>query len=139
MRGTKLVAHGRDLLLQGLGVSFGIDDRGTNVIEPRLQGRRAQAEPRPRHGLVFPCPCGVVTALVLIIGIGLKGGDQQARVAVWAQGRVDFVQITFAGFDREPVDQFAHIGCIDFTGTFVRVFIHKHDVKVAAIAQLFAA
>ena len=76
---------------------------------------------------------------MLVIGIGAEGCYQQTRVAVGAQRSVNFVQIAFAGFDGEPVDEFAHQGPVDFTGALIVVFVDKHNVQVAAVAQLQAA
>ena len=88
---------------------------------------------------MLPSPCGVLAALALVVGVGFERGHQESRIAVGPQGCVDFVQIAIACFNSQPVDEFAHIGRVNFAGAFVRVFVHKHDVQVAAIAQFFAA
>ena len=37
------------------------------------------------------------------------------------------------------MDEFAHKARVNFAGLLVRVFVHKHDVEVAAVAQFFSA
>ena len=88
---------------------------------------------------MVPGPGGVAAALLLVVGVGVEGGDEQAGVAVGPQVGVDLVQIAFAGLDREPVDELAHQGGIDFGGALVFVLVDKDDVEVAAVAEFLAA
>ena len=104
-------------------------------IEARGQLRRTEHAARARDGLVLPGPGGVAAALLLIVGIGVEGRDQQARVAVRAQRGVDLVQVTLAGLDGQPVDQLAHEGRIDLLRALVVVLVDEHDVEVAAVAE----
>ena len=90
------------------------------------------------HGLVLPCPSGIAATLLLVIGIRLKLRDQHARTAIGAQGSIDLIQVTLASFDGHPIDELSHIVGIDFLSTFIGVFVHKHDVQIAAIAQFLA-
>ena len=88
---------------------------------------------------MFPGPGGVRAALLLVVGVGAQGGYQEAGVAVRAQRGVDLVEVAFAGFDGQPVDQLAHQGAVDFARALVLVVVDKHNVQVAAVAQFFAA
>ena len=92
----------------------------------------------PSDCLVLPGPGRVAATLLLVAGIGLKAGDQQAGVPVGAQGGVNFKQIAFAGFHGQPVDQLAHQCGINLRGLFMGVFINKNQVQVAAIAEFLA-
>ena len=137
--GAHAFAHGMDLFAQGGLVAWAGDDACAHCLKAYLQGAVAQDAARPCHGLVFPGPSGVGAALLLVIGVGGKAADQQAGVAVRPQGGVDLVQIAFAGFDREPVDDFAHQHGVDLARVVVHIVVHKDQVQVAAVAQLFAA
>ena len=90
------------------------------------------------HGLVLPCPGRIAATLLLVIGIGLKLRDQHARTPIGTQRCVDLIQITLARFDRHPIDELSHIVGIDFLSPLIGVFVHKHNVQIAAIAQLLA-
>ena len=136
---AQFFAHGANLLGQGGEVARGANDLLAHRLKARLKVGLADAKPRPGHGLVLPSPSGVAAALGLVVGKRLEVAHQQAGVAIGPQRGVDFVQIAFGGFDGQPVDDFAHVLGIDFAGLLVRVVVHKHNVQVAAIAQLFAA
>jgi hypothetical protein len=113
--GAHALAHGDDLA-QRCGVARRGDHGFAHRIEAGGQVVAAQHEAGARHGLVFPGPGGVAAALLLVVGIGLEAGHQQARVAVGAQRGVDLEQIAFAGLDGQPVDQLAHEGGVDLGG-----------------------
>ena len=142
---ANLLAHGADFLRQGGCIAFGGDDSFAHRIEALTQGVGFGARGRvkhaagPCHGLVLPSPGGVAAALLLVVGERAKAADQHPRVAVGPQRGVDFKQVAFTRFDRQPVDELAHKGRVDFTGVVVFVVEHKHNVQVAAIAQFFAA
>ena len=110
-----------------------------HALKARAQVVATQHTARARHGLVFPSPSGVAAALELVRGKGFKARDQQTRIAVGAQGGVNFVHIAFTGFHGQPIDEFAHHLAIDLAGALVVVVKHKHQVQIAAVAQLFAA
>ncbi|MCY1552418.1 hypothetical protein D9M68_888120 [compost metagenome] len=78
VRLAHLLAHGHDLARQRIAVA----QRGDHVFAHRIEapGQRHAAEhkARARHGLVFPGPGGVAAALLLVVGVGLEAGDQQA-------------------------------------------------------------
>ena len=137
--GAHLVAHADDFSLQGLGVARRRDDGFADGVKALLERVVAQHKTGARHGLVFPGPGGVRAALLLVVGVSVKRGDQQAGVAVRAQRGVDLVQVAFAGFDGQPVDQLAHQVGIDLGCAFVVVGVDKHDVQVAAVAEFLAA
>ena len=132
------LAHGHNLRTQRCRVSRRGDHSLSHRIKPRLQGSTAQNKARPRHRLVFPGPCRVAAALLLVGRVGIETGDQQAGAAIGAQGSVDFVQIALAGLHGEPVDQLAHKRRIDLGGAFIVIVKHENDVEVAAITQLLA-
>jgi hypothetical protein len=102
------------------------------------QRRLAQHEAGARHGLVFPGPGRVAATVLLVVGVGVKGGDQQTRAAVGSQRGVDLEQVALGGLGGQPVDQLAHKGGIGLGGGLVGVFVDEDDVQVAAVAQLFA-
>ena len=88
---------------------------------------------------MLPSPGRVAAALLLVTGVGFKTCDQQARVAVRPQSGVNLKKIAFAGFKGQPGDEFSDQRGIHNRGLLVRIFIHKHDVKVASVAKFFAA
>jgi hypothetical protein len=133
------VAHGGNFGTQAVRIAWRADHRLAHRIKAFVQGRITEHTARPCHGLVFPGPGGVGTALLLVVGVGGKAGDQQAGIAVGAQRRVNFIQVAFAGLDSQPVDELAHQRGIDLRRVFVVVVKDKHDVQIAAVAQFLAA
>ena len=115
------------------------DHGGADGVKACTQWFATQHEPRARHGLVFPGPRCVAATLLLVVGVGFKAGDQHARIAVGPQGGVDLVQVAFSGLHGQPVDQFAHQGGVDLTGTFIIVLVDEHNVEVTAVPQFLAA
>ena len=95
MRGAHLLAHRDDLGLAAPSTSRGavMTASRTRVEALRRSAVLAQHEARPRHGLVLPGPGGVAAAPLLVVVVGLEGGDQQARAAVGAQRGVDLEQV----------------------------------------------
>ena len=130
--------HGHDFGLQKNGVSRCADHGQTHGVKTGGQAGPAHDATGPRHGLVLPGPRGVAAALLLVVGIRLEAGDQQARAAVGAQGGVDFVHIAFRGLEGQPVDHFAHMAGIHLLGVFGVVIVDEHDVQITAITELFA-
>ncbi|OIQ66357.1 hypothetical protein GALL_520740 [mine drainage metagenome] len=104
-----------------------------------MQSGIAEHAAGPGDGLVFPGPGGIAAALLLVVGIRRKAGNEQAGIAVGAQCRVNFIQIALAGLDREPVDELAHQIGIHLGGAFVIVVKDKYKVQVAAVTQFLAA
>jgi len=139
MGSAHLGAHVDDFAAQAGVLALGCDDGTSNRVEPRLQRVIAQHATGARHGLVLPRPCGVAATLLLVVRVGGKAGHQQARIAVGPQCGINFVEVTFAGFDGQPIDELAHQRAVDLAGAIVVIVVHKHDVKVAAVAQLLAA
>jgi len=137
--GAHALAHADDFLRQRGRVAFGGDDGAAHGVEALAQRAAAEHEARTRHGLVLPGPGGVAAAPLLVVGEGLEAGHQQARIAVRAELGVDFEQVAFAGFHRQPVDELAHEGGVDLGGALVLVVEDEDDVEVAAVAQLLAA
>ena len=100
----------------------------------------------PREGLVFPGPGGVAAAPDLVAVEGRDRGHEQARVAVGPQRGVDVEQLARTRAQREPGDEFAHEGAINFLQPllvvlvlFEAVVVQEDHVQVAAIAQFLAA
>ena len=133
------LAHGHNFLLQVSRLPRRADDSLAHRIKALPQVVATQNTAGPCHGLVFPGPGGVAATLLLVVGVSIKGGNQQAGIAVGSQSRVDLVQVAFAGLDRQPGDQLAYQGGIDLAGPFVVVCVDEHDVEVTAIAQFLAA
>ena len=130
------LAHGDDFVLQAGCIARCGEDLFADAVEQLMQARAAEAAAGAGHGLMFPDPGGVAAALQLVVFKSGHGGGEQARVAVGAQGSVDFVQVAFAGFGGEPHDEFAHQRGVDFAGALVAVFVQKDQIQVAAVAQL---
>ena len=130
------LAHGDDFLLERGRIALRGDDGAAYGIKPCAQARAAKAAAGAGHGLVLPKPCGVAAALELVALVRFYGGGKQARVAVGAQGGVDFVEVAFAGFAGEPSDEFAHQHGVDFARALVGVFVDKDQIQIAAIANL---
>lgn len=105
--GAHFVAHGGDFVAQGGPVAFGGDDGVAHGVKARGELGQAADVACAGHGLVFPGPGGVAAALLLVAGVGGKAGDEQAAVAVGAQGGVDFKEVAFAGAGGEPGDELA--------------------------------
>ncbi len=139
MCAAQALAHGGDLAGQAGPVARRGDDGLAYGVKALTQARRAQHEAGARHGLVLPGPGGVAAALLLVVGIGLEAGHQQAGVAVRAQLGVDLEQVALARLHGQPVDELAHEGGVDLGGAVVVVVENEDDVQVAAVAQLFAA
>ena len=139
VRSAHLLAHGDDLGAQRRQLARRGDDGAAHLVKTRGQRCITQHAAGACHGLVLPGPGGVAAALLLVVGIGRKADDQQTRAAIGPQGGVDLKQITFAGLDREPVDDLADQGRINLAGLLVLVFVNKHNVEVTAVTQLFAA
>ena len=152
MGGTHALAHGFDFAAQGQRITRRGDDGfahgvktlvqvqiGDRLARQRREVAAAQHKAGAGHGLMFPGPCRVAAALLLVVGIGLETADQQAGVAVGAQGGVDLEEVALAGLDGQPVDELAHIGGIDLGGALIFVVKDENNVQIAAVAQLFAA
>ena len=150
--GAHALAHGNDFGAQRRCVARSGDDRLAHGVEALAQlhvrGRLARGwrevgtaehEARARHGLVFPGPGGIAAALLLVVGVGVEAGHQQARVAVGTQRGVDLEQVSLAGLDGEPVDELAHEGRVCLGRALVVIVEDEDDVQVAAIAQFLAA
>ena len=139
VRRAHFAPHRRNLVVQGGAVARAGNHGVTHGLKARLQIDASQHATGTGDGLVFPGPCGVGAPLFLVIGIGAERRHQHAGIAIGAQRGVDFVQIAFAGFHGEPVDQLAHQCAINLCGPIVGIVVDKHDVQVAAVAQLLAA
>ena len=138
MRRPNLVAHGRYFGRQAMRIAWGFNHRFADGVKTLAQVVVAQHESCAGHGLVLPCPRGVAAALLLVVGIGGKRGDQHPRVAVGPQCGVNLIQITLARLDGQTVDQLSHQRGVDLAGTLVLIFIDENDVQIAAITQLLA-
>ena len=108
MTGPHLCAHAAYLLAQTRCGPLGADDGFAHCIKAAVKRGITQNTAGARHGLVLPGPGGVAATLLLVVGVGLKAGDQQTRASVWAQGGVDLVQITLTSLHGEPVDKLAN-------------------------------
>jgi len=115
--------HGHNFGAQQVWVACGSDDRVANGFKTLLQGAVSQYATCPCDGLMLPRPGGVRAALLLVIGIRRKAGNQQSGVAIGSQCGVNFVQIALASFDSQPVDEFAHQSAISLVGTFIIIVI----------------
>ena len=87
---------------------------------------------------MFPQPSSIGAALALVVGKRLPRTHQQTGVAIGPQCRVNFVDIAFAGFDGQPLNQLARKPRVDLPRLGVLVLVDKNDIEVAAVAQLFA-
>ena len=85
---------------------------------------------------MFPGPRSVAAPLLLVVGVSVKAGDQQAGVAIRTQRGVNFVQVAFPGLDGEPIDQLAHQMGVGLCGPIIGILKYKYDIQVAAISQL---
>ena len=139
VRCPNLVAHGDDFIVQQHRVSRCGDHALPDPLEALAQSFFSHDKTRACHGLVLPGPCGVAAALLLVVGIGLKTGNQQPGVAVGPQGGVDLEKVALAGFDGQPGDQFAHKGGVNLRRLLMLVFVNEHNVQIAAVAELLAA
>ena len=88
---------------------------------------------------MLPGPSCVAAALLLVVGVGREAGHQQTRVAVGPERGVNLKQIAFAGFNGQPIDEFAYQVGIHLGGALVFILVDKHNVKIAAVAKFFSA
>ena len=138
MGAAHFVAHLRDVHGQLRQVTRRTQHLAAHRFKGLPQGGVADTKPRPCHGLVLPDPSAVAAALRLVSRKGFHAADQQTGAAIGPQRGVDFIDIAFAGFQGQPLDQFAGEQGIDFMRLRVFVLEHKHNVQIAAVAQFFA-
>ena len=139
VRHPNFIAHGHDFVPKQLRIARGVDNTRPDIFKKLAQKLATQDKTRPSHGLMLPSPCRITAALLLVTGVGSKTGDQQARVAVRPQSRVNFKQIAFTGFNVQPGDNFSNQGGIHNRSLLLGILVNKHKVQIASVAELFAA
>ncbi len=142
MRGANLLAHRLNFGEQRAQVARRREDAAPDRLEARRDACQAGAPARPCQRLVLPGPRGVAAAPGLVVLERGHRRDQQTRVAVRAQRRVDLEQLAGGGAHRQPGDHLAHESAVDLGGLVgigLGIVVDEDDVEVAAVAELLAA
>ena len=77
--------------------------------------------------------------MLLVAGVGCKTGNQQPGVAIGPERSVDLVQVALTGFDGQPINYLAYKRGVNLGRALVVVLVHKNDVQITSVPQLFAA
>ena len=76
MRRADLLAHAHNFRGEAMRIAWRLNHGLTDGVKAPAQASITQHEPRAGHGLVFPRPGRIAAALLLVVGIGGKRGDQ---------------------------------------------------------------